>query len=101
MIPIKCPKKLNATTKNSGGKKKHNTENVLQEILQHMFKLTAHTLNTSLHSFDGIIDNALQHRKRNSVNFTHYIRFQVHKSRQRWWIHLIFEVSPLEVVEWT
>ncbi len=54
------------------GKKRHNSENVLQEILQQMFVLTARTLNTGLRAFDGIIDDALQHQKRNSTNFTHY-----------------------------
>ncbi len=41
-----------------GEKKKHNSENVLQEILQQMFELTARCLNTGLRAFDGIIDNA-------------------------------------------
>ncbi len=59
MNQIKCPKKLNTTTKNSDEKKKRNSENVLQEILQQMFKPTTCTLNTGLRAFDGIIDDAL------------------------------------------
>ncbi len=47
-----------------------------------MFELTTHSLNTDLHVLNGIIDGALQHRKRSSVNFTHYIRLQVLKSRR-------------------
>ncbi len=46
-----------------GKNKKHNGENLLQEILQQMFEPTTHTLNTELHAFGGIIDDVLQHRK--------------------------------------
>ncbi len=101
VIQIKCHEKLNATTKNSKKKMKHNSENVLQEILQQMFELTTRTLNTGLRAFDGIIDDGLQRRKWNSDSFTHYILLQVLKSCQRWWVHSIVEVLPQEVVEWT
>ncbi len=94
MIQIKCPKKLNATTKNLRGKKKHNSENLLQKMLQQMFELTSRTVNTGLHAFDGIINDVLQQRKWNSVNFPHYIYLQLLKSRRHWWIYSIIEVSP-------
>ncbi len=55
-----------------GEKKKRNSENALQEILQQMFELTARTLITGLRAFHGIIDDALQHQKQNSVNFMPY-----------------------------
>ncbi len=78
VIQIKWPKELNATKFRE--EKKHNSKNVLPEILYQMFKLTTRTLNTGLRSFDGIIDDVLPHQKQNSVNFTHYIRLQVLKS---------------------
>ncbi len=76
-----------------GEKKKDNSENVLQEVVQQMFEITARTLNTGLRVFPGNIDDTLQHRTRNSVNFTHYIRLQIRRS-YCWRIHLIFEISP-------
>ncbi len=54
----------------------------IARILLQIFELTACTLNTGFPAFDGIIDNTLQHRKRNSVNVMHYIRRQVLKSRR-------------------
>ncbi len=62
VIQIKCPKRLNAKTNDSEEKKKHNSEDVLQEILQQMFELTVRILNTGLCAFDGIINDALQHQ---------------------------------------
>ncbi len=56
--------------------------------------MIAYNLNIGVCVFGDIINDVLQHRKWNSVNFTHYIRLQVLKSRRRWWIHSIFEVSP-------
>ncbi len=67
-----------------GKEKKPNSGNVLQEILQQIFELTARTLNAGLRTFDDIIDDALQHQKWNFVNFTHYIRLQVLESRWCW-----------------